>query len=145
MKHAKIPAIALAITLGGCATGNPATPLAATGPEMLLGCYAQSANGVPSLSVTRQDGRYFLEPLPGDPAGARQMELFPKAMPGEAQARELPARVEAILGGELGIPALLKFAPGAVVEGQPMESEYHFFAPQVGGPLFRRDCPAPAG
>lgn len=141
MKHATMTAIALAISLCGCVTGHPATPIAATGPDLLVGCYAQSADGGPSLSVTRKDGRYFLAALPDDGAGRSPLELFQKPLPGPG--RELPATVEAILGTELGMPAVLKFAPGAVVEGQPMESEYYFFAAQVGGTLFRRDCPAP--
>lgn len=137
-------AVACLATLfaSGCASG-PALSQGkpASGFDQLVGCYAQSERGSASLRLEPREDKFILSGLGAEPPIA-PLELTP--YPEERLEMLSPGlrdKVDLMLTLGSSPLGIVKLKKGAELDGVKAESEYVLLAPQVGGPLFPRECP----
>ena len=140
MKGAIIALLPIAL-LGACATSSDVAKAPTSPEDQLIGCYAQESTARPTLRVFKDSGEYFLSFLKDAVPHGDLMQLKPVPEGVLSSKPELAGRVEALLAIDLGVIGVVKFREGAVFEGQLLQSDFYFLAPQVGGPLFKRECP----
>ncbi len=137
----RIPEIFLGIACGvGSCIAMPVNA-EALDPSQLLGCYAQSVDGSVSLRISQEDDRYTASSIQEGQWG-NPSELIPLSEEQlDKMGPEMKGILVAMLSGKLGIPAFVRVKKGATIQGMTAESEFLLIAPQVGGPLFPRECP----
>ena len=107
--------------------------------DVLLGCYAQDPNGPITMRVNREDGHYSLVAIHNDGSTEKSFTLYSReAKEGKAQDAE---KIDALISDKLGVIAILKSKNGVPINTTSPGSDVYFYAPQVGGPLFKRTCP----
>ena len=129
-------AAAIAAILCLATSASHAAPSA--GARALVGCYAQAIDGEASVRLREAGNHYVFESLSGAKGG---IELFERPLPEAVEGNGIGAHLVTALLAEVPVIGLFKVREGAVIDGTPAESEYYFYAPQVGGFLFRRECP----
>ena len=139
MKRLIVPLLPV-VLLVGCATGSEVSRAQVSLEDQLLGCFAQDSKTPASLRVVKKNGTYSLVSLSGDVPPGDSMHLFPMRT-SLLSSPEFAGRVEAILATDPPALAVVKVGEGAIFKGKPLESNFYFAAPMVGGPLFKRECP----
>lgn len=147
MRTNALLAFAVSLALHGCHTLRADPDQAGTsGPDLLVGCYAQSKDGPATLQVEREGAEYFLVSLTESQSRARWLHLTPLS---DTQLAKIPVedgrKVKAVLRGRLGVMAVFKFETSDAAGDRAGSESFYFYAPQVGGPIFRRTCSRMAG
>lgn len=112
---------------------------AAQRADVLLGCYAQDANGPITMRVNKEDEHYSLVAIHEDGSTEKSFTLYSReAKAGKAEGVEM---IDALISDKLGVIAIMKSTNGVPINTTSPGSDVYFYAPQVGGPLFKRPCP----
>lgn len=140
MKGSRKASLLLPFALFGCISAEAfAASSSPPRADVLLGCYAQEANGPITIRINKENEHYSLVSIQKDGSSKKTFTLYSReAKPGQAKATEM---IDALISDESGVIAVLKSKNGVPINTQGPGSDYYFHAPQVGGPLYKKPCP----
>lgn len=137
LRNAILP---LLFVLVGCVSAEAvAAPPSALRENDLLGCYAQVENGPITMRVNKEVGHYSLVAIDKDGSTKGMLTLHSREV--KASKTQDAREIDALISDDLGVIAIIKFKKGARMHGEPPASAFYLYAPQVGGPLFKKTCP----
>lgn len=134
-----IPLLLLVFLFGCISDEAVAASSSAPRASVLLGCYAQDANGPITMRVDKENGHYALVAIHEDGSTKKTLTLYSReAKASQAQAAD---KIDALISDSLGVIAIIKSKNGVPINTTSPGSDIYLYAPQVGGPLFERPCP----
>ena len=137
LRNAILP---LVFVLVGCVSAEAvAGPTSALRENDLLGCYAQEGNGSITMRINKEGGHYSLVAIDKDGSTKGMLTLHSREV--KASKTQDTRKIDALISDDLGVIAIIRFKNGARIYGERPASAFYLYAPQVGGPLFKKACP----